>query len=171
MRKEKLVRIDAPGRDSGKVFRIKEAPAVLAESWLNRGLLAAGNAGFLNAANLVASAQAGDWISTAAAVIAGMQWQEAQQLLAEMFSTCVQMVPDPTKDFTRPLVENGSDGDDIEEVATRLRLRSEVIEIHTGFSIAAALSTSRSSQTTAAGSDGPTTQTSPAPSAGLSKAA
>ena len=64
----------------------------------------------------------------------------AEPLMDEMFR-CIQIQPDPRKpEVVRPLIDNGTEGDDIEEVATRLRLRSEVINLHTGFSMSDALS-------------------------------
>ena len=45
--------------------------------------------------------------------------------------SCVTVIPDPTRpQVFRQLVET-----DIEEIATRLRLRDEVIALHTNFSI------------------------------------
>ena len=45
--------------------------------------------------------------------------------------TCVAFLPDPARpQVIRQLVET-----DIEEIATRLRLRDEVIALHVGFSI------------------------------------
>ncbi len=68
---------------------------------------------------------------------AGVAWAEAEPLLDEMME-CVQIQPDPKRPEVpvRALVE-----DDIEEVTTRALLKSEVLELHTGFSLAGALST------------------------------
>ncbi len=71
--------------------------------------------------------------------MAGMQalgkldWDVAELLLDELM-TCISFIPDPTrKERTRPLHET-----DIEEVATRVKLKAEVFTLHTGFSFAAA---------------------------------
>ena len=71
-----------------------------------------------------------------------MSFDVAEPLLDEMME-CVAFVPDPSRvdqisrqPIVRPLVE-----DDIDEVATLLALRSEVFEVHTGFSVAAFMST------------------------------
>src|SRR5690606_28017043 len=78
------------------------------------------------------------WI---AVVAAGFQaflkgpWDEVKPLLDEMFE-CVKAMPDPSKPaIVRPLIE-----DDIEEIASRVKLRDEVFELHAGFSLAGALS-------------------------------
>jgi hypothetical protein len=42
--------------------------------------------------------------------------------------TCIRFKPNATEIGIRPLID-----DDIEEVATRLRLRDEVIDLHMGF--------------------------------------
>jgi hypothetical protein len=51
--------------------------------------------------------------------------------------SCVQFVWDTSKNLTRPLVDNGTEGDDLEEVATRQFLRSEVLDLHVNFLLAA----------------------------------
>jgi hypothetical protein len=54
----------------------------------------------------------------------------------EMFR-CIAFLPDPRRpELARPLLE-----DDIEEVATRIALRQEVLDLHLGFSLAGSLST------------------------------
>jgi len=69
--------------------------------------------------------------------LGGIPWHDAKPLLDEMMRS-VQMVPNPERyDTVRPLVE-----DDIEELATRLRLRDEWVNLHTGFSISDVLSSS-----------------------------
>jgi hypothetical protein len=44
---------------------------------------------------------------------------------------CVQIIPDAS----RPMVRRALVEDDIEEVTTLLRLREEVLSLHTGFSL------------------------------------
>jgi hypothetical protein len=71
-----------------------------------------------------------------------LKFEEAEPLLDEMLS-CVQFIPDPSKidQFTgKPLARPVDWENDVEEVATIVQLRSEVVEVHTGFSVAAFLS-------------------------------
>lgn len=134
-RKTKTFTITTEGRDVGKTFLITEMPAVQAEKWAARALLAMSRSG-------VEIPEEAMMAGAAALLVAGlrsftsMAFEDAEQLLDEMFG-CVQFVPDVTK----PLITRGLIDDDVEEVATRMLLRSEVIEIHTGFSVTATLST------------------------------
>ena len=62
---------------------------------------------------------------------AGVAYADAEPLLDEML-TCVQIAEEK---ITRAMLDS-----DVEDVATLLALRSEVIEVHVGFSVAASLS-------------------------------
>ena len=62
-----------------------------------------------------------------------VSFSEAEPLMNEMFA-CISFVPDEGIP-PRRLIE-----EDIEEIKTRIDLRAEVLELHTGFSITAALS-------------------------------
>jgi hypothetical protein len=88
-----------------------------------------------------------------------MKWEDAEPLLEEMFQ-CAKIKPDPLAhpEVTRAIYTD----DDVEEIATRLMLRSAILELHTDFSVAAALSPSGTAAMT--GSGGQSTQTSPVPS-------
>ena len=85
--------------------------------------------------------------------LAVVPWEVARPLLEEMM-TCVQIMPDSRNHAVkRTLIE-----DDIEEVKTRIKLRDAIMELHTGFSVAAHLSKLKTSQ--AARSNGQDTGTS-----------
>ena len=131
MLKTREVTIDAPAtsRDLGKRFLIKEMPAVQAEAWAIRAMGAMARGGVEIPDNIM---QGGLVAFTAFGLKAlmGAPYVESAPLLAEMMD-CVQII-EPA--ITRKLLDT-----DIEEVATILRLRDEVIELHTGFSIAAVL--------------------------------
>ena len=115
------------GRDNGKVFVLTEMPASRAESWAMRALLAlmAGGVEVLEGferMGMAAMAEIG------IKALAGLKWEVAEPLLAEMWE-CVQIMPDPSKPHVvRALIEQ-----DIEEVATRLKIRGEIWKLHTGF--------------------------------------
>lgn len=133
MRKTATIAIEAPGRDSGKVFFIREMPATQTEKWAMRAFLALARSGVDVPPNI---AEAG-WAGIAAIglkAFGGLGFADAEPLMDEMFA-CVQIIPDPTRpQVIRALIE-----DDIEEVATRLRLRREVFALHADFSRLATL--------------------------------
>lgn len=132
VRKIKEVTITADGRDRGKTFIITEMPASRAEKWAARAFFAMGRAGIevpeaLQGAGMAAIAVVG------IQALARLSFVDAEPLLDEMMA-CVQI---KMPAITRPLIDDGTEAEDIEEASTRLLLRSEVFEIHTGFSIAA----------------------------------
>jgi hypothetical protein len=133
MRREKAVTITDTGRDQGKTFLIREMPASQAEKWAARAFLALAKSGVQLPEGIERAGFAG--IATVGAMaLAGVTFHEAEPLMDEMFR-CVSFSPAGGQYQGRPLIE-----DDIEEVATRLKLRIEVMELHTGFSLAGALS-------------------------------
>lgn len=143
-RKTITVTIDAAGRDQGKAFFIREMPASQAELWAAKAFLAMARSG-IDVPDNVASAGLAGIASFGFRALAGMNFADARDLLAEMFA-CVQIIPDPSRPgVIRDLIE-----DDIEEVATRLRLRKEVFGLHVDFSLAGALQTSASASAPAA---------------------
>ncbi len=132
------------GRDKGKVFVLTEMPASRAESWAMRSLLALMAGGVevpegFDRMGMAAMAEVG------IKALAGLKWEVAEPLLAEMWS-CVQIMPDSSKPhIVRNLIE-----EDIEEITTRIKLRAEVWKLHTGFLKAVAPSISGGSQPAAA---------------------
>jgi hypothetical protein len=136
-RKTKIVRIEAEGRDQGKSFLITELPASQAERWATRALMAMAKSN-VDIPDGIENAGIAGIATLSLRALAGMPFADAEPLLDEMMR-CVQAMPDPSRpQVTRQLIE-----DDIEEVATRLFLRREVIELHTDFSLTAALQGSR----------------------------
>lgn len=140
-RKNKLVTIIAEGRDHGKIFRILEMSADQGERWALRAFGAMSRAGVDIPEHVLLSGYAGLSALGLKAFLAA-DWEDVEPLLAEMMA-CVRAEDKdaPTDKATgepinRPLVDT-----DIEEVATRIKLRDEVFELHTGFSVAASLFT------------------------------
>jgi hypothetical protein len=130
MRKTKHATIDAEGRDNGKLFLITEMPASQAERWAFRAFQALARAGVDMPENVSGAGMAGIAVVGLKA-LGTIPFYEATELMDEMFS-CVRIVRDKAHPETAmPLME-----EDIEEVSTRLHLRSEVFELHTGFSFA-----------------------------------
>lgn len=126
MRKELDITITEEGRDQGKVFHIREMSASQAEKWAMRALLAVGRSGMEMPEGFVAGGMRNIALIGIQSILR-MNFEEAEPLLDEMM-TCVSIKPSVT--VIRALIE-----DDIEEVATRIRLRQEVLQLHTGFSV------------------------------------
>ena len=141
-RKTKNVTIDAEGRDKGKTYLLTEMPASQAERWAFRAFQALARAGVDIPENVSGAGMAGLAVVGLRA-LGSMSYLEAADLMDEMFS-CVKIVRDKSHaDLASPLIE-----EDIEEVATRLFLRGEVFELHTGFSFAGVKQNSTSTPAT-----------------------
>ena len=135
MRKEARYRVEDEGRDHGKVFLLREMPASQAERWALRAFLAMSRSGIDLPDGATDSGFAG-LASYGLSLIGKLPFEDADALMEEMFQ-CVTIIPDPSKDFTRNLVE-----DDIEEIATRVKIRVAVFKLHADFSKAVAPLTS-----------------------------
>jgi hypothetical protein len=115
------------GRDQGKVFILTEMAASQAERWALRALTALAASG-MEIPDDIASAGLAGVARLGIQAIGGLPWDKAEPLLNEMFA-CITIQPDPARaNINRPLIE-----DDIEEIATRLRLRVEWWKLHMGF--------------------------------------
>ncbi len=151
-RKTRTVRIPAgDSRDAGKTFLVTEMSAVQTEKWAMRALMAVSSSG-LDIPPDVMRMGMGALVAVGFKGLLTMAFGEAEPLLDEMMD-CVQIIPDPKN----PNVIRPVDDEDIEDVTTRLVLRSEVWELHTGFSPAAFLSKLGTAATTTPDtSDSPT---------------
>lgn len=164
-RKTKVVVIPAPktgereNRDAGKAFLLTEMDAVRTEKWAARALLAIA-AGGVDIPPEVLQMGAPAVVAAGFRSLVTMAFADAEPLLDEMMQ-CVSFIPDRRKpDVTRPL-----DPEDIDEVTTLLTLRGEVVELHTGFSVAAFLSKlGKAASTMTPTPDSSDTPTSPSPS-------
>jgi hypothetical protein len=125
-------------RDAGKIFRITEMSAAQAEKWAMRALMLLRGSGERIPANIEGFGMIGVAILGFNVFMnAQIKPDELEPLLDEMM-TCVQIVRDPKNlEVATDIVS----ADDIEEVRTRLWLRSEILRLHTNFSPADALST------------------------------
>lgn len=150
MRKTATITITDDGRDKGKVFVLRELPASQAEKWAARAFLALSRSGVDIPENIANSGLAGIAV-LGLKMLGGMTFADAEPLMDEMFR-CIQIMPDPSRpEVIRPLIDRGSDGDDIEEISTRVRLRREVFQLHVDFS-AADVRSSLTSEMSAQGS-------------------
>lgn len=136
MRKTIDVTVTAEGRDKGKVFRITEMDVWAAENWSLRA------ATVMNRSNIDIPTEAilaGGILAVAAYGIRGLlsaNFDDAKPLLDEMLA-CVQHLPAPREE---PNIVRDLYPGDLEELASIFWLRDQVIELHTGFSVADAIS-------------------------------
>lgn len=132
MARKELYYTETKGRDAGKVFYIREMSAAQAEWWAIRAGMAMARSGVDlpdNFADMGIAAMAG----TGLKMVSQIPSAEAKPLLDELME-CVQCVPDASnQNIKRRLID-----DDIEEIATRLKLRAEVFKLHVDFFQAAA---------------------------------
>lgn len=139
-RRTQTVTISKEGRDKGKVFILTEMSADKAERWALRALFLLGSTGALLPDGAMDSGMAG-------VAAAGLQalfkipFEMVEPLLEEMWE-CVQYQHAPSHPL-QSLFKG--DACQIEEVTTRLQLRTALLELHTGFSLAALHQTTESS--------------------------
>ncbi len=160
MRRVKEITIAESGRDHGKTFLITELPAADAEDWFERATRLLVTTGAEVPSNIFQHGPQGFAVMGIGAALAGLArapWYEVKTLLAEMMA-CVALRAGPMT-VTGAVMES-----QIEEIATRLRLREEVLSLHLGFSLRDALSRYRD-MVVAMTSISPTTPTSADPSA------
>lgn len=128
-RKTANVTITDDGRDKGKVFVLTEMDSCKGEAWAMRAILAvmAGDVSIPQGFERMGMAGMAELGIRA---LAGLRWEVAKPLLDEMWE-CVAVMPDPrAPHVVRPVMDEAND---IEEVATRLKLRYEVLVMHMGF--------------------------------------
>lgn len=125
-RKILRVQIVAEGRDIGKVFILTEMAASKAERWALKALSALVASG-VDIPDNVASGGLAAVARMGIQAFGGIKWEDAEPLLEEMFG-CVVYQPGANPDVTRPLIE-----DDIEEISTRIKLRTELFKLHMDF--------------------------------------
>ncbi len=138
-RKTRLVTIPESwgGRDAGKMYLITEHPAAAAERWALRMFTLLQNSEERIPDNVRTLGMIGIAKLTINIWLRGSIDADVLIPLLDELLTCVQRVRDPNHpEIATKLFSD----DDIEEVKTRLWLRSEVLRLHTGFSPADALS-------------------------------
>jgi hypothetical protein len=167
LRKEIDVTIDdgSPdtNRDFGKVFHVREMPAMQAEKWATRALLAVSRSG-IDIGEVIGGGMQGIAVLGLKA-LASVNFYEVEPLLDEMMA-CITLKPDINKpNFSRAIVDG-----EIEEVRTLIKLREEVLRLHVDFSAAGSLSRS-TSETPATPMGSSTIPTSPEPSVRFSRQA
>lgn len=141
-------------RDAGKHFLITEWPAERAEKWALAALMAFNRGGGeFGVEHAIGRGMEGIAVIGVQTFLRGQMRAEETIPLLDQLLECVQLVRDPAaRDVATglPVATPIVSPDDVEEVQTRLWLRSEVLKLHTGFSPGDALSTLISAIMTAA---------------------
>jgi hypothetical protein len=150
MRRTKDFKITAVDRDEGKIFQLTEMSAFAAEKFAAKVILALMKSGVKIPENVKDAGLAG-LATIAISAFGGIHPDVLMPLLDEMMD-CVKIISDPRNPQPRPLVP-----EDIDEVATLLTLRKELLELHLGFSLAAKLSNLMAEAATEEASSLPTT--------------
>lgn len=125
----KIIKFTAEsGRDKDKVFVITEMPASQAEKWAMRAFLAISKSGVEVPAGIEMETGFAGIAKLGLTFISKLPFDVAEPLMDEMMG-CVKIQPNATNpSVVRELIE-----DDIEEVATRIKIRLEVFKLHAGF--------------------------------------
>jgi len=150
-RKELRVKITDKGRDEGKTFVLREMPSDQAERWFVRLVLALANAGAKMPEEILFGGAAGfaemlptlrNSLVVAIRAIQGLDHRDVQELFNEMTPFITWQppgLPAPPEQEIFPGVNC-----QIDEVATWLKLRFELIQLHVGFSLTVDASTTES---------------------------
>ncbi len=134
MRKTIDVTISASGRDEGKTYRLTEMPAARAEKWAMRAFLGMARSG-IEVPDSISEAGLAGIAMIGLRAVGSMSFGDAEPLMDEMVA-CIQYV-EPSVNGRVPVVR-GLVESDIEEIATRVKLRKEVFGLHVDFSALAA---------------------------------
>jgi hypothetical protein len=153
----------ADGRDNGKTFRITEMSAYDAEKWAlraNMALLPKLSQDLTpEALEQIHSAPGMMTLQRLGMVLGGLIFEETNHIMDDLIARCVQYVPDARNPgIVRPIGMAGAE--DIEEASTYATLRREAMNLHSNFTLAAALLELISVMSTWAPT-WPTSQTSP----------
>lgn len=119
------------GRDEGKEFEITEMSAMAAEDWAMRalmGVVKASEGNLPDIEGLLSQGMAG--LAVVAAQHLGMLDVSLARELRDELMSCVKFVARMPNNQT---FKRGVTQDDVEEVATLLELRKDVIMLHIGF--------------------------------------
>lgn len=125
------------GRDKGKVFRITEVPAIQAEKWGWRFIIALKGTSAQIPESIAPLGMIAVYIRGVNSFLAAdVDWTKLEPLLDELLQ-CVEMVRDPHARDAKTgemIASKMVSPDDIEEVRTVAWLRSEVLRVHANFS-------------------------------------
>jgi hypothetical protein len=125
--KERYVTIVQDGRDKGKVFKITEMPAIMADKWAQRTMLELIRSGH-NIPDDIRKMGILAVVAFDTHMLRGVRWEEYDSLLDQMMDR-VEILPTPSqRDITRKITV-----DDILERSTLETLRLQLYKIHVDF--------------------------------------
>lgn len=134
-RKQIRYTVVSDDRDKGKLFIITEMTSRQGEEWAARALFTMLNCGVDVPDELLSAGLAG-LSALGIKSLTKVPFDLAKPLFDEMFQS-IEIQPDPRQPaVVRPLID-----DDIEEIATRLKLRKAWLDLHLSFFMNAARST------------------------------
>jgi hypothetical protein len=134
--KTKDVTITAEGRDKGRTYRLTEMPALKAERWARRAVMAMSRQELDIRSEIAALGMWGFVLGGMQALAAG-DVDAVDQLMDEMLPQ-IQIIEERA---VRPILAEG----DVWEVMTYKTLRQELIELHLSFTLADLVSILRAS--------------------------
>jgi hypothetical protein len=127
MRKTVTFSVVDQGRDLGKTFLITEMSATEAEDWASQALFAIMNAG-IEIPDEIADMGFAGIAAVGLKALGKVPYYMAEPLLKKMME-CIKLIPDAAQpNVVRALIDS-----DIEEVATRLKLKKAVWDLHVDF--------------------------------------
>ncbi len=162
MRRTRELKIEGDpekNRDAGKTFLITEVDAVQSEEWGLRALMALGTGGITVPQEMADAGLMGVALVSYQAFM-GAREDAVLPLWREMLPMCV-------KQYVSAEVVHPWHPTLVEEVSTLMKLRQQIMELHTGFTLAE-IAQKLKAATLALQSNSQTTSTSPAPSEPLS---
>lgn len=126
MRKTLMVEIEEDGRDFGKAFKITEMSAYDAERWaLQLGFALMNSGADLGDGEIKTMS---DMARVGIFALSKLTYDQAEPLLDKLMA-CIQTLPDSANpSISRSVMES-----DIEEVATRIKLKKHVFDLHCDF--------------------------------------
>lgn len=140
MRREEVVPVPKwPGNrdwEARRIYKITEMSAEASEKWALRMFIALKGAGSDIPETAARLGMVGVALASLNAFLRADIKPEVIEPLLDQMMSCVQIIRDPKHP---EVVTDIVSQDDIEEPQTRLWLRSEVIRVHTNFSLAEAL--------------------------------
>lgn len=142
-------------RDAGKTFLITEVSAVDAEEWGLRAIMALGSSGITVPQEMVDAGLIGAVLVFYQAFM-GANEAAVLPLWREMIPSCVKYKPSPE-------IRMPYDPSLFEEVSTLMLLRQQIMELHTGFTLAELARQFKEAAIARQQLNSQTTSTSPAP--------
>jgi hypothetical protein len=143
MRRTATITIETEGRDKGAVFTITEMPAVQATDWFLRAMQLLIRSGADVPPNIMLHGPAAFVTMGIGTVLGGLgkaPWPEFKALMDELMGCLVSYQP---VGAVQPVTNPALILTQIEEVATLLYIREEVVSMHLNFSIRERLSNYR----------------------------